>query len=78
MIYYKLIEITINTLSLVDIISNIVIQYYKILDLIIINKNLFFILNYGYCFIIFSKLSGNFVLPFICKKTVKKNNKTVL
>lgn len=43
MIYKKLIKIIIDILSPIEIIINIAIQYYDFINLIIIDKNLFFI-----------------------------------
>ena len=37
MIYYKLVKVTINTLSLVKVIIDIIIRNYNFLDLIITN-----------------------------------------
>ena len=38
MVYYKLIKVTINTLSFAEIIINIIIKYYHFSNLIVINK----------------------------------------
>ena len=46
MIYYKLVKVIINALGLAKIIINIVIKYYGLLDLIIINQGFFFILKF--------------------------------
>ena len=42
MIYYKLIKISIDILGLAKVIINIVIKYYDLLNLIIIDKSLLF------------------------------------
>lgn len=41
--YYKLGKVIINAPRLAKVIQNVVIQYYNFSDLIITNKNLFFI-----------------------------------
>lgn len=41
-IYYKPVKITINTLSFIKFIINLMIRHYSLLNLIIINKRLFF------------------------------------
>ena len=46
MAYYKLVKIIINILGLANIIINIIIKNYNFLNLIIINKILFFILKF--------------------------------
>ena len=43
MVYYKLIKVTINALSLVKVIINIIICYYKVLKSIIIDQDPLFI-----------------------------------
>lgn len=46
MIYYKLVKIVINILSLVKVIFNIIIKYYNILNFIINKKDTVFILKF--------------------------------
>ena len=46
MIYYKPVKVNINTLKLVRVIFNMIIKYYSLLDLIIINRDL--LLNFKF------------------------------
>lgn len=46
MMYHKSIKITIDAFKLAKMISNVVVQHHKLLDLIITNKNLLFILKF--------------------------------
>lgn len=59
MLYYKLIKITINVLSLAKIVLNIIIEYHGFVNLININKSLFFTLENHYL-TIFLILNKNF------------------
>ena len=42
MIHYKLIKAIINTISLVEVIINVIIRYYSLSDLIVTNRELLF------------------------------------
>ena len=46
MVYYKLIKITINAPRLAKIIIDLLVRHYRLLDLIVTNKSLFFILKF--------------------------------
>ena len=66
-IYYKLVKFTINSLGLVNVIINKMIRHYDILNSIIINKNLFFILKFWLLLCYFLALNKSFLLLFIFK-----------
>ena len=45
-VYYKLIKIIINILDFIKVIINVIIKYYNLLNLIVINQRFFFILKF--------------------------------
>ena len=46
MIYYELVKITINTLDLIEIILDMILQYYSLFNSIISDQGLFTILKF--------------------------------
>ena len=63
-IYYKLVKITINALYLVEIIINIVINYYSFLDSIVINKSLLFKLKFWLLLCYFFSIKQKLFIAF--------------
>ena len=46
MVYYKLVKVTINTLSLANIIINVMVRHHDFLDSIVTNRELLFTLKF--------------------------------
>ena len=76
-VYYELVKITINVLSLEKDISNIVIQNYCILNSIIRDWSLVFISKFSHSYTTFLVLSANFLLLSIYKLIIRLNIKIV-
>ena len=76
-IYYKVIKIIIDILSLIKIIINIIMRYYSFLNLIINDWKSFLPQNSSYYYVIFLVLSKNFLPPSIYWKTNRLRGKIV-
>lgn len=75
MVYYKLIKVIVDTLTLIKVITNIVILYYGFLNLIVINQGLLFILNSDYYYIISCRSKKGSLLPLTTRLMAKHRDK---
>lgn len=64
MIYHEPIKIIINILRLAKVVSNMVVQYYGFLNLIISDKNWLFILKFYLLLYYFFKIKRRFLIVF--------------
>lgn len=62
--YYKPVNITVDISKLAKIIINVVIRYYDIPDIIIIDKSLIFILKFWLLFCYFIKIKQKLSIAF--------------
>ena len=66
-IYYKPVKVIINALRLVKVIVNIVVWYYGLFNLIVIDKTCYLSLSSDYCFATSLLSNKTFLLFFIYK-----------
>lgn len=78
MIYYEQIKITINILGLIEVIINMVMQYYSLLNSIVTNWDSLFNSKSGHLYVISLESSRSFQQSSICKPMARQNNKKVL
>ena len=64
MINYKLVKITINALNFIEVIIDVIIRYYSLLDLIIINQKSLFISKFWLLLYYFLGIKQKFFTTF--------------
>lgn len=77
MVYYKLVKTTIDALSILKVIIDIVVWYQDFLDSIITNKTLSLFQNSDYCYVIFLAFKNSFLSHYISKLMTISSSKIV-
>ena len=71
MVYYKLVKVIINILGLAKVIINVIVHYYKVPELIIIDQGLLFIIKFWFSLCYFLKIKKSYLQPFIYKRIAR-------
>lgn len=71
MLYYELIKITIDVTQFIDIITNVIVQDYSLLDSISSIEALFLFQSLGYHYVIFQKSNEDFLPPCNHRSIIK-------
>ena len=67
MVYYELVKIIIDTLGLAEMIMNIIMCYYRVLELIVIDWGLLFTSKFWSLLCYFFKIKKSYLQPFTLK-----------
>ena len=77
MIYYKPIKVTIDVLSLVKVIINMVLCYFRVLESIIMERSLLFISKFWFLLYYFLKIKKTYLQLLTYKQIARLRHKTV-
>ena len=67
MVYYVLVKITINALGLAKVIINVMVHYYRVLELILTDRDSLFISKFWSSLCYFLGIKKSYLQPFILK-----------
>lgn len=77
MLYYKLVNITINAQDLVEVIIDIIVHPHEVSKSIVIDQDLLLISKFWFLLYYFVKIKNNYLQFFTYKRIARLRNKTV-